>query len=47
MFPDEKFKMLPDDLGVPRWRVWLRRGWFYGLVAVCFAAGVIGMRFIL
>jgi hypothetical protein len=42
--PDEKLKMLPDDLGAPRWRVWLTHYWFYGVVAMCFIAGLIGGR---
>lgn len=38
--PERKLKMLPDDTGLPRWRVWLKRYWEYAAVAVAFAAGI-------
>lgn len=44
--PAEKLKMLPDDLGVSRWRVWLKRYWFHGVVVVVFVAGMLGGRFV-
>jgi hypothetical protein len=37
--PARKLKMLPDDIGLPRWRVWLKRYWEYGAVAIALAAG--------
>lgn len=42
--PDQKLKMLADDIGMPRWRVWLARTWFYGVVAMCFALSLIAGR---
>lgn len=37
--PERKLKMLPDDIGLPRWRVWLKRYWEYGAVIAAFAIG--------
>jgi hypothetical protein len=45
--PEHKLKMLPDDLGVPRWRVWLTRYGFYCVVAMCFAASLAAGRYLL
>ncbi len=38
--PERKLKMLPDDIGLPRWRVLLKRYWEYAAVAVAFAVGI-------
>jgi hypothetical protein len=37
--PRRKLKMLPDDIGLPRWRVLLKRYWEYGAVAIALMAG--------
>jgi hypothetical protein len=45
--PERKLKMLPDDIGLSRWRVWPKRNWEYAAVAVAFAAGILlGLRFL-
>lgn len=38
--PERKLKMLPDDIGVLRWRILLKRYWEYGAVAIAFATGM-------
>jgi hypothetical protein len=37
--PERKLKMLPDDIGLPRWRILLKRYWEYGAVILALAAG--------
>ena len=39
---EQKLKMIGDDVGQPRWRLWLARHWEYGVVAFAFGAGILG-----
>lgn len=38
--PERKLRMLPEDLGLPRWRIWLNRYWEYGAVIIAFSVGI-------
>jgi hypothetical protein len=39
--PEQKLKMLADDIGRPRWHSWLVRYWEYGAVVMAFIASFV------